>query len=204
MRLAIIILMCVSALLETRAQGAAPAVAAASASYQLSPMDKVSVSIAQDPVVGRPIEMNVSPLGDLTIPVSRCCEDSVTVNVRGKTVEEAEKEIKQRLEGDYYEKATVTVRVIDPTRRKGQVLLRGAVRQSSISIDPSKPKTLYEALTEAGTTEYANLKKVKLDRVGSPIKYYDMTAVEKGDRTKDVELQDGDRITVDESFFKLR
>jgi len=197
MRLAIFILMCVGALLNARAQSV-------SASYQLSPMDKLSVSIAQDPVVGKPVEINVSPLGDLTIPVSRCCEESIVVNVRGKTVEEAEKEIKQRLEADYYQNATVQLRVIDQTRRKGQVLLRGAVRQSSVLLDPSKPKTLYEALTEAGTTDYANLKKVKLDRVGSPIKYYDMTAVEKGDRSKDVELQDGDRITVEESFFKLR
>jgi protein involved in polysaccharide export with SLBB domain len=197
MRLAISILMCVGALLSARGQSV-------SASYQLSPMDKLSVSISQDPVTGRPVEVSVSPLGDLTVPVSRCCEDSITVNVRGKTVEEAEKEIKQRLEADFYEKATVQLRVIDPTRRKGQALLRGAVRQSSVQLDPGKPKTLYEALTEAGTTDYANLKKVKLDRVGSPIKYYDMTAVEKGDRSKDVELQDGDRITVEESFFKLR
>jgi protein involved in polysaccharide export with SLBB domain len=197
MRLAIYILMCIGAAIGTAAQGV-------STNYVLTPMDKLSISIAQDPVVGKPVEISVSPLGDLTIPVSRCCEDAVTVNVRGKTVEEAEQEIKKRLEADYYEKATVQLRVIDPTRRRGQVLFRGAVRQSSIQLDPNKPKTLYEALTEAGTTDYANLKKVKLDRAGSPIKYYDMTAVEKGDRTKDVELQDGDRITVEESFFKLR
>jgi len=197
MQMAIFILICVGALFSAQGQSG-------SATYQLSPMDKLSVSISQDPIPGKPVEVSVSPLGDLTVPVSRCCEDSIIVNVRGKTVEAAEKEIKERLEADYYEKATVQLRVIDASRRKGQVLLRGAVRQSAIPLDPGKAKTLYEALTEAGTTDYANLKKVKLDRAGSPIKYYDMTAVEKGDRTKDVELQDGDRVTVDESFFKLR
>ena len=196
-RWAILILLCLAAMMTARGQ-------TVSASYQLSPMDKLSVSVAQDPVAGKPVEVAVSPLGDLTVPVSRCCEESVTIRVAGKTVEEAEKELKTKLEGDFYQTATVVLRVIDPTRRKGQVLLRGAVRQSSVQLDPGKPKTLYEALTEAGTTDYANLKKVKLDRAGSPIKYYDVTAVEKGDRTKDVELQDGDRITVEESFFKLR
>jgi protein involved in polysaccharide export with SLBB domain len=197
MQKALFILICVGALFSAQAQSG-------SATYQLSPMDKLSVSISQDPIPGKPVEVSVSPLGDLTVPVSRCCEDSIIINVCGKTVEAAEKEIKERLEADYYEKATVQLRVIDASRRKGQVLLRGAVRQSAIPLDPGKAKTLYEALTEAGTTDYANLKKVKLDRAGSPIKYYDMTAVEKGDRTKDVELQDGDRVTVDESFFKLR
>jgi hypothetical protein len=63
-------------------------------------------------------------------------------------------------------------------------------------------------LTEVGTTEFANLKKVKLDRVGadgkSQITTHDIDAVDKGDRSKDIELRDGDRVTVPESLFKLR
>lgn len=180
-----------------RAQSVAPA-------YKLSPMDKLSVSISQDPIPGKPVEINVSPLGDLTIPVSRCCEDSLTVtNIAGKTIEDVEKQLKQRLEEEFYEKATVQLRLIDPTRRKGQVLLRGAVRGSMVQLDPGKPKTLFEALTEVGYTEYANLKKVKLDRPGQTVKYFDIQAVGKGDRTKDVELQDGDRVTVDEKFWNF-
>jgi protein involved in polysaccharide export with SLBB domain len=177
-------------------------------SYQLNPMDKISVSIAQDPAPGRPVELSVSPLGDLVVPVSRCCEDSIVVSVRGKTVEEVEKDLKKRLEEEFYQTATVQVRVIDPTRRKGQVLLRGAVRATSVQLDSSKAKTLWEALTEVGTTEFANLKKVKLDRVGadgkSQITTHDIDAVDKGDRSKDIELRDGDRVTVPESLFKLR
>lgn len=201
MRLLALILCALTALAPARAQNAA-------GSYQLAPMDKLSVSIAQDPVQGRPIEISVSPLGDLTVPVSRCCEESITINVRGKTVEEAEKEIKQRLEGEFYESATVQLRVVDPTRRKAQALLRGAVRGNTVLFDAGKPKTLWEALTEVGVTDYANMKKVKLDRSdgsgGSKITYHDIDAVNKGDRTKDIELQDGDRITVPEKFLNIR
>ncbi len=176
----------------------------AASGYLLSPMDKLSVSVSQDPVPGRPTDVSVSPLGDLTIPVSRCCEESITIYVRGKSVEEVEKELKERLEVDFYQVATVQLRVVDPTRRKGQVLLRGAVRGSAVQLDPGRPKTLWEALTEVGVTEYANLRKVKVDRAGQGITEYDIDAVNKGDRTKDMLLQDGDRVTVPEKFLNLR
>jgi protein involved in polysaccharide export with SLBB domain len=197
----LLILFCLGGFAGPRAQ-------VVSASYQLNPMDKLAVSIAQDPVAGRPIELSVSPLGDLIVPVSRCCEESVVLAVKGKTVEEVEKALKAKLETDFYQTATVQVRVIDPTRRKGQVLLRGAVRATSVQLDSGKPKTLWEALTEVGTSEFANLKKVKLDRVGpdgkSQLTTHDIDAVDKGDRSKDIELRDGDRVTVPESLFKVR
>lgn len=195
MRLFCIILICVSFLSVTRAQAPASA-------YQLNPMDKLSVTIAEDPVKGQPIELSVSPLGDLVVRVSRCCEESVRLNVRGKTVEDVEKELKQKLESEFYQKATVEVRLIDQTRRKGQVFLRGAVRANIVVLEPGKPMTLWEALNQAGTTEYANFKKVKLDR-GGKVTEHDMDAVNKGDRSKDIELQDGDRITVVEKRFNL-
>lgn len=172
------------------------------AGYLLNPMDKLSISIAEDPVKGQPIEVSVSPLGDLVVRVSRCCEDAVVVNVRGKTLDQVEKELKEKLEADFYQKATLQLRVVDQTRRRGQVFLRGAVRANSVPIDPGKPLTLWEALNQAGTTEYANFRKVKLDRNGK-ITEYDIEAVNKGDRSKDVELQDGDRITVAEKRFNF-
>jgi protein involved in polysaccharide export with SLBB domain len=181
----------------SRAQMAAP-------QYKLSPMDKLSVSVTQDPVAGKPVEINVSPLGDVTVPVSRCCEDSVTVtNIAGRTIEDVEKLVAQKLEMEFYEKATVQIRLVDAAKRKGQVLFKGQVRQNVLQLEPGKPKTLWEALTEVGTTDYANLKKVKLDRAGQAVKIYNVDAVGKGDRTKDVELQDGDRVTVEEKSFNF-
>jgi len=197
MRKLLFILILLVATTLVRAQTIAPG-------YKLSAMDKLSVNIVQDPVPGKPTEINVSPLGDITIPVSRCCEDSVTVtNVAGKTIEDIEKALTAKLEGEFYEKATVQIRLLDPARRRGQVLFRGQVKGSALQLEPGKPMTLWEALTQIGTTEYANLKKVKLDRAGQPVKYYNVEAVSKGDRTKDVELQDGDRVTVEEKLFNL-
>jgi protein involved in polysaccharide export with SLBB domain len=172
------------------------------AAYQLNPMDKLSISIAEDPVKGQPADIIVSPLGDLVVRVSRCCEESVVVNVRGKTLEQVQKELKEKLEADFYQKVTLQVRLMDQTRRKGSVFLRGAVRANSVPMDPGKPLTLWEALNQAGTTEYANYRKIKLDRNGK-ISEHDIEAVNKGDRSKDIELQDGDRITVPEKRFNF-
>jgi protein involved in polysaccharide export with SLBB domain len=200
MRALFSIFICLAMLASARAQ---TNVANLAAGYQLNPMDKLSISIAEDPVKGEPTEVSVSPLGELVVRVSRCCAGTeVVVYVLGKTLDQVQTELKEKLEAEFYQKATIEVRLKDQTRRKGQVFLRGAVRANTVPIDPGKPLTLWEALNQAGTTEYANFRKIKLDR-GGKITDHDIEAVNKGDRSKDVELQDGDRITVPEKRFNL-
>ncbi|MDX1952118.1 MAG: polysaccharide biosynthesis/export family protein [Verrucomicrobiota bacterium] len=179
------------------------------AAYQLAPMDKLSILIQEDPAPGKATELSVSALGDIVVPISRCCEESINLNVRGKTVEQVQKELTAELEKQYYAKATVQLKLVDPNRKKGQALFRGAVRGNIVQLEQGSRKTLWEALTEVGTTEFADLRKVKLDRVDpstgqNSITYHDMEAVNKGARDKDVELKDGDRITVKEKFFNWR
>lgn len=178
--------------------------------YRLAPMDKLTVQIEEDPVPGRPIEISVTALYNLDVPVSRCCESAISINVRGKTLAEVESELRTRLERDYYEKATVQLKLIarDPNRRIGQVWLRGAVKGNIVELEAGNPTTLWEALTQVGTTEFARLSRVRVDRVdpqtGEVKKIYvDIEAVNKGDRSKDIELQDGDRITVSEKWFNF-
>jgi protein involved in polysaccharide export with SLBB domain len=178
--------------------------------YKLAPLDKLSISIEQDPVAGRPIEIGVSSLFNLDVPVSRCCETTISMNVRGKTLAEVQAELKSKLEQDYYKTANVQLKLVDRERtvRVGQVWLRGAVRGNIVQLEAGKKKTLWEALTQVGTTEFAKLSKVRVDRVdpatGETKKIYvDIEAVDKGDRSKDIELQDGDRITVAEKWFNL-
>jgi protein involved in polysaccharide export with SLBB domain len=178
--------------------------------YKLAPLDKLSISIEQDPVAGRPIEIGVSSLFNLDVPVSRCCETTISMNVRGKTLAEVQAELKSKLEQDYYKTASVQLKLVDRERtvRVGQVWLRGAVRGNIVQLEAGKKKTLWEALTQVGTTEFAKLSKVRVDRVdpatGETKKIYvDIEAVDKGDRSKDIELQDGDRITVAEKWFNL-
>ena len=142
--------------------------------------------------------------------VSRCCETVVSLNVRGKSVGEVERELKAKLEEEYYKKADLQLKLIerDPNRRVGQVWLRGAVKGNIVTLEAGKPKTIWEALTQVGTTEFARLSKVRVDRVdpvtGETQKIFvDIEAVDKGDRAKDLELQDGDRVTVAEKWFNL-
>ena len=180
------------------------------AAYQLNPMDKLTVHVEQDPVPGRPVEVVVSSLFNLEIPVSRCCERTVSINVRGKTVAEVQAELKNKLEDQFYKTATVQLRLIDRdlSRRVGQVWLRGAVRGNVVALEAGKRKTLWEVLTQVGTTEFARLSRVRVERV-DPVTgetkafFVNIEAVNKGDRSQDVELQDGDRITVSEKWFNF-
>ena len=178
--------------------------------HEFAPLDKLTVSIEQDPIPGRPVEVLVSSLYHLEIPVSRCCEATISVNVKGKTLAEVQSELKTKLEQDFYKVANVSLKLVDRDRnqRVGQVWLRGAVKGNIVQLEAGKRKTLWEALTQVGTTEFAKLSKVRVDRVdpvtGETKKIFvDIEAVDKGDRAKDLELQDGDRVTVAEKWFNL-
>jgi protein involved in polysaccharide export with SLBB domain len=179
-------------------------------SHALAPLDKLTVSIEQDPIPGRPIEVLVSSLYILEIPVSRCCETTISINVKGKTLGEVQSELKTKLEQDFYKVASLSLKMIDRDRnqRVGQVWLRGAVKGNIVQLEGGKRKTLWEALTQVGTTEFAKLSKVRVDRV-DPVSgetkkiFVDIEAVDKGDRAKDLELQDGDRVTVAEKWFNI-
>lgn len=180
------------------------------AGYQLNPLDKLTVAVEQDPVPGKPVEVAVSSLFNIDVPVSRCCETTISINVRGKTVADVQAELKARLEEKYYNTATVVLKLVDRdlSRRVGQVWLRGAVRGNVAPLEAGKRKTLWEVLTQVGTTEFARLSKVRVDRLNQTTGetktfWVNIEAVNKGDRSQDLELEDGDRITVSEKWFNF-
>jgi protein involved in polysaccharide export with SLBB domain len=182
----------------------------ATPAYQLNPLDKLAVSVEEDPVPGKPVEIAVSSLFNIEVPVSRCCERTISINVRGKTVAEAQAELKAKLEAQYYKTAAVHLKLVDRdlNRRVGQVWLRGAVRGNVAPLEAGKRKTLWEVLTQVGTTEFARLSKVRVERLdqatGETKSFYvNIEAVNKGERNQDIELQDGDRITVAEKWFNF-
>lgn len=189
-----------------QAQNAADPVA----SYQLNPLDKLTVSVEQDPVPGKPVEVSVSSLFNVEVPVSRCCEATLSINVRGKTLADVQTELKSKLEEKFYKNATVNLKLVDRdlSRRIGQVWLRGAVRGNVAPLEAGKRKTLWEVLTQVGTTEFARMSKVRVDRLDQATGetktfWVNIDAVNKGDRGQDLELQDGDRITVAEKWFNF-
>lgn len=171
---------------------------------ELNPQDKLFFSIREDPIRGAaPEEVHVNAQGDLQFRVSRGADDTVTINVRNKTLAAVERELKAKLEADYYQKVTIELRVKEQTKKVGQVLFTGAVRGNFIQLLPGETKTLFEGVYQVGISEFANLKKVKLNRVNpqtreTESRVIDLESVRKGDRSKDVSLQDGDRVEVPE------
>lgn len=196
----------------SRTEGNAPAVTLATRSHILQPLDKVAFYIEEDPAPVRPnerktLDLAVSAQGQLEVPVSRCCEQVLVINTKGKTIDQAEEEIRKLLLAEYYNKATVQLRLVDTTKRIGQVWLTGAVKANTFQLNPGKAYTLWEVLTAVGLQEFANKANVEVTRKDpatgktKTIKV-DVGAAEKNP-DKDIEVQDGDRVKVKEKVFNL-
>jgi protein involved in polysaccharide export with SLBB domain len=187
---------------------AAPGVVAADAGGsarkpdQLGPGDRLQFFVQEDPVKGPgPIELLVSPVGDVSFPVSRNSDILIAINVAGKPIARIKQELKAKLDADYYWDATVFLKVSDQLQRRKQILLSGEVRSNVLSFGAGETVTLFEAIVKAGYTEFANLKKVHLNRFNSATqktegRVIDVDAMFKGDRTKDIPLEDGDHIEI--------
>ncbi len=180
------------------------------ASGGLATGDKVQFFVAEDPVKGTaPLELIVSPTGDLSFPVSRGNADVlIPMNVRGKSVAQVRAELTAKLNADYYQNATVFLRVTAQTPRRGDIFFRGEVQQKILPLAAGEKLTLFEALLRVGTTEWANLKKVQLYRQApghakAEPRVFDVDAMLKGDRSKDLELEDQDLVNVPTKTLRL-
>ena len=187
-----------------RSQTNAPTTVGAEDSYPLNLQDKLLFSIQEDPISSAtPEELYVNAQSELHFRVSRGADEMLTINVRGKTLAQVKKELKAKLDADYYQSATIDLKLKEQTRRAGQVLFLGAVRGNVLPLAPGETKTIFEGVYQVGVNEYANLKKVKLNRVNSQTGksetyVINLEAIKKGDRAQDMPLQDGDRIEVPE------
>ena len=178
-------------------------------SVQLKPMDKLLFAIAEDPKPGGPQPVAVGSAGRLIIPVSRDSGVTINIDVRGKTLAEVKDEIRTKLNKDYYYKATIQLMLDSSAPRKAQAFFNGGGTKTSIlSFDAADPPTLFEATLQVGLTEYAKKSKIKINRLDPETKKavtitVNLEEAEK-DRSKDVKLQDGDRITIKENWFNIR
>jgi len=177
------------------------------AAVKLEKHDKVLYRVEEDPSSGSKV-VGISALGKAQVPVSMAFEDTVvTVDAAGKTLDELAEAIKGQLEGKYYKKATVKLTLVDKAQKVGQAIFMGETR-GVVQIVPGEEITVATAIAKLGSSEFANLKKVELFRVDkSTGKQLDKqiidveTVLKKGDRTKDVILQDEDRVNVPEKKF---
>jgi protein involved in polysaccharide export with SLBB domain len=193
---------------QAEAAGREP-VAASRLPDRLDKGDKVEFSIEEDPVKsGGPQELIVLPLGDINFPVSRNSDLLIPIRAAGKTIDEVKASLKAKLDADYYQNATVFLRPKEQAPRRAQVLFTGQVRTSILNLNGGETVTLFEALLRVGTTEFAHLKKVTVHRksgaAGKPeTLVLDVAAMQKGDRSKDISLQDGDLVEVPEKTLRL-
>ena len=128
--------------------------------YQPNPQDKFQFGIEEDPNKGGELEIrNVSALYDLQFSASRGTDTPIIINARSKTVAEIKKELKTKLDAEYYQNATVVLKLVESHQRPGKVFITGTLK-GQVALLPSEPKTVMQAIVElGGDTEYANLKK---------------------------------------------
>lgn len=158
--------------------------------YVISPHDVVQVTVFQVPDLSKSVQVNGS--GDATLPLIG------PVHLAGKTTEQAQQEIAEKLGKKYIRSPQVTVLV---TKSGQRVTINGAVKTPSVLTIDGK-LTLSQAIAQAGGfSELANSNRVHMARVSDEqVKdvLYDLDKINSGIATDPV-LQGGDIIVVEES-----
>ena len=161
---------------------------------KLIPGDEVSIKIEEDRDV--PWKTIVTDTGEVEV-----MGNLGSVSVSGKTAAEAEVVIGAYLRQRFYNKATVSFKIVRKAIgavRPFKVNVNGKVQRNGPQyFTGANPLKLSEAVMVAGTSIYSNLKKVQLTRDGKNTSH-DVQAITKEGRTDlDITLQNGDQVYVD-------
>ena len=193
-----------------RAQRSTSAPPTDQSKYRLMPNDRLAFRIEEDPFKSAdPIAVIVTPLGEIHFQVTRGSDLSIVVNARGKTLAEVKAELKSRLDTDYYQNATIFLNVLNHSVQPGKVLFVGPAIINTIQLRPGETKTLAEAIIQLGYNDFVNLKKVTVERLDPITKQLSTIVVDVDsvirlkDRSKDILLQDGDRVKTVNKIFSL-
>jgi polysaccharide export outer membrane protein len=165
------------------------------ADYVIQPLDVIRIQIYQEPDLGR--ELKVSQDGTVLMPFIG------TVEVKNKTVRQAQELIRTLYDADYLVNPQVNITVLEYSQRRVEIF--GSVGNPGIIVFPKEEGlTLTAAISLAGSfTRLANKKGItirrtlpdgKIETIG-PINGDELT---KGDAANTYPLQPGDVITVPE------
>lgn len=175
------------------------------------PGDKLSLRIKEDPYGDiQPETTIVSPAGRAEFHVSRKYKQMVALEVGGKPVSEAKRSLKTKLDADYYVNASLELSLtpVFGNTKAGKVLIYGeGVKSQTLVLVPGEEKRILEAILGAGTSEFSQLKRVKLLRRDPKtdkieIKVINIEEMKKtGSEEKNILLQDGDKIEIPERNF---
>jgi polysaccharide export outer membrane protein len=171
--------------------------AAGATDYVMQPSDLIRVMIFQEPDLLR--EVRITQEYTITLPLIG------TIDLRDRTVRQAEEIIRSLYDKDYLVNPQVNLTVLEYTQRTVQVV--GAVNQPGAVVFPPEQKMgLIEAIARAGgQSRIADLKRVRLTRTNAEgraenqiINVDDMM---KGNSNEQYLLQKGDVIFVPERLL---
>jgi protein involved in polysaccharide export with SLBB domain len=188
-----------------------PAPASDRADYRLVPQDRLAYRVAQDPKGGGDESTTVNALGEVRFLISSGYRETVTVPAGGRTLAEVREDLTRKL-SDYYVNPTVQLQLESRSARFGQVFFYGEAK-GKVDLRPGEPRKLSETLLEVGSTDWADLERVKVHRLIEPGKDDRQTIVvnvkgilyppKRGKPPEDLILQDGDRVEVPEDRIRF-
>ena len=167
--------------------------------YLLQPQDMLKVQVFQEDDINKQGEVSISQEFTISLPLIG------NINLKGKTVRQAEVMIRDLYDKDYLVNPQVSVIVTKYAERSVNVL--GAVNKAGrIQFPPERGLTILDALSLAnGHNRLADLKKVKLTRNnadGEPVTVtINVDEIMKGGGRDSVQLQPDDVIYVGERLL---
>ncbi|MDI1320413.1 MAG: polysaccharide export protein [bacterium] len=165
--------------------------------YVLQPSDLIRVLVFQEPDLLR--EVRITQECTITLPLIG------TIDVRDKTVRQAEEIIRSLFDKDYLVNPQINLTVLEYTQRTVQVV--GSVNQpGAVGFPPEQRMGLVEAIARAGgQSRIADLKRVQLTRTNADGKVENFTvnvdSLMKGGSAEQWLLRKGDVIFVPEKLF---
>lgn len=160
----------------------------ASSSYIVQPLDYLRFRIIGEPETE--VEVRVSSDGSVALPYIG------TVTIANKTVYEAQRQVYDLYNGDYYVNPQVDLTIIAYSDRSVEVL--GYVgKQGSVPFPSEKPLYLLEAISRAGGfQELGNRRAVEIRRVREGQENETLVVDTTAISPRDHPLRDGDIINV--------
>jgi polysaccharide export outer membrane protein len=185
--------LCVSGMAQAQTESAGD--------YALAPGDRDEIHVLEDPSLNR--QALVRPDGKISMPLAG------TIEVAGRTPEEVQSLIRQRLTKDFIEPPTVTVSLLTVGIDEEELLLPAfyvlgeVARPGRYTFSEEKPVTVLQALSLAGgLAVFAARKRIQIRRYGADsgaLHLFNYKAVESGkELPPPFFIEDGDIILVPE------
>lgn len=195
----------------------APEAAIDTETRELKARDILRYRIHEDPVGGADsLRVTVNDAGEALFNVTRSDSTYVAVKATGRRLQDVRQELKQKLEAEYYIRATVDLSLETVASVSGagggaaaaaafatlpKVVVYGEL-QGSFVIPEGQRLMLSDVMIGMPKNPFARLDKVEIQRLGPDGKALPSVVVDveelinKNNRSMDVELKDGDRIRV--------